>query len=145
MITALYVGFYTIIFFVLSTLVMRKRRELKIAIGSNGNEELERLISAHNNFMQYSIFMIMLLFFAEMEEILNPLMVHLFGVIFLVGRLLHFFSIAKFEAAKTPKTLKDAKAAVNNKFIFRVIAMQITFFCLIALAALLIINWLLQL
>ena len=135
MVTALYVGLYSIIFFVLSYMVVRKRRELKIAIGSNGNENLERLISAHSNFMQYSIFMIMLLFFAEMEEILNPTTVHLFGVIFLVGRLLHFFSLAKFEPAKTE---------INNKFIFRVIAMQITFFCLIALAVLLIINWILS-
>jgi len=116
-ITGFYAGLLALFFVWLSLNVVKLRRGHKVAYGSGGVEPLEQAISAHNNMSQYSPVMLLLLFFLEYQQA-HFLLIHLGGVLFIIGRLVHFKGM-------TEPNLKK-----------RVLGMQLTLFPILAYAAL---------
>ncbi|MGH1441629.1 MAG: MAPEG family protein [Cellvibrionaceae bacterium] len=117
MITGFYAGLLALFFVWLSLNVVKLRRRYKVAYGSGGVEPLEQAISAHNNMSQYSPVMLLLLFFLEYQQV-HFLLIHLGGLLFVIGRLIHFRGMTEPHLKK------------------RVLGMQLTLFPILAYAAL---------
>ena len=81
---------------VLTALVIRARRRLQVAVGSEGSPELERSIRAHGNFTEMTpIFLIGLLLLELVDSYLW--WVAILGVLFIIGRVLHARSLSVTE------------------------------------------------
>jgi uncharacterized membrane protein YecN with MAPEG domain len=94
MITSLYAGLLGILFFIISIQVIIGRRSHKISLGPGPNNEIGKLVSAHANFTSYAIFLIVLLGFLEYQELFPEWVIHTFGCLFTLGRILHFKAFA---------------------------------------------------
>jgi len=92
MTTALYAALLGLFFIVLSFIVVGKRRQFKIGIGSNGEIMLERAIRVHANFAEYVPFALLLMLLAEYSG-LAAIYLHIFGVMLLLGRLSHAWGV----------------------------------------------------
>jgi len=127
MITSLYTALSAIILIFLSIKIIQNRRASKVPLGNEGADFLQRKIRAHGNFIEYTpIFLIMLLL-AEMAG-LNKYFIHFFGIIFIVGRIVHSYGIRIAEVK-------------NRNFLFRQAGMFCTFFCLSSLALILLFQF----
>jgi hypothetical protein len=119
LVTSMIASVLTFIFFKLSMAVIGLRRQNKVSLGSGGNEDLERAIRAHGNFVEYVPFGILLLAALELNGapwwlVLIP------GFSLIIGRLFHAQGI------RTPPP----------DFSKRVLGMKLTFGTLISLAVL---------
>lgn len=94
MTTAFYAGLLAILFIVLSFRVIAKRNQYKVAIGSNGQELLQRAIRVHANFAEYVPFALLLMFLAEYSG-LAPLYLHILGIALIIGRLSHAYGVSQ--------------------------------------------------
>lgn len=103
MITQIYAGILGLIFCVLSIYVILNRKRLHISLGS-GDDHLTRSIAVHTNFIQYTVFFIVLLFLCEKSGMFQYF-VHIFGVLFTVGRLLHIYGLLVMEKKPMPQYL----------------------------------------
>ncbi|MBC8259072.1 MAG: MAPEG family protein [SAR324 cluster bacterium] len=92
MITPLYIALSAILVVVLSIKVMRTRGRTKIYIGDGGNEELSIAIGAHSNATQYLPIALLLLFSLEYNQV-NLIIVNVFGIFLLIGRLFHVYGL----------------------------------------------------
>lgn len=118
-VTSVIASILTIVFIRLSFAVIRLRRANRVAIGSGGNEELERAIRAQGNFAEYVPFGIILI--ACLEANGAPWwLAAVPGMTLIIGRLIH----AKGINEPPPNFRK------------RVLGMAFTFNTLIALAVL---------
>ena len=125
LITAIIASILTIIFIKLSFNVIALRRKNQVGLGSGGHDDLERAIRAQGNFAEYVPFGIILIACLELNG--APwFLVALFGVMLIVGRLIHAKGI------RTPPP----------DFSKRVLGMKFTFSTLIALVFLNL-GWLL--
>lgn len=130
MIFSLYAGLLGLYFLFASVAVIRKRRAKQVAVGTGKDRELAAFVYAHENFQNYSpIFLILL---AIGEFILGRWnlsgLVHLFGSLFIIGRILHWLGMTKYELQTPPN------------FNYRVSGMVLTFSCLFCLSLLAIIG-----
>ncbi len=96
MITAFYAALLGLIYLSLSIRVITARHKYKIALGDGDNFKLLRKIRAHQNFMEYTPIFIILLGFCEILG-LKKEFVHAFGMLFLIGRIVHAYGISKGE------------------------------------------------
>jgi uncharacterized membrane protein YecN with MAPEG domain len=115
MIFVLYVVLAVAIIGYLSMNVIKMRRFHKVSMGDGGVELLQLAISAQLNAVEYIPIGLILLFALEMNSS-NILLVHVLGLAFITGRLVH------------------ARGMLTNKMKPRVIGMHITFYTLIAMA-----------
>jgi len=92
-ITAFYASFLAILYIVLSARVILMRREARVELGDGSNRELLRRIRIHANFAEYVPFALLLMALAESLAPPRPL-IHLAGVLLLVGRLLHAWGVS---------------------------------------------------
>lgn len=98
--------------------VINQRRQHKVALGDGDVEPLRRARSAHSNATEYLPISLILLFLLETNG--TPLLLlHLCGVAFMSGRIVHAYAI------------------LQSKLKFRVLGMLITFS---TLAALILLN-----
>jgi uncharacterized protein len=97
MITSLYAGAAALGLILLSLRVIRLRRRYRISIGHQGNEEMERAIRVHGNFVEYTPFFLILLTLAELQG-LPAAALHGAGACFLFARISHVFGL-RSEAA----------------------------------------------
>lgn len=120
MITSIFAALLGLFYFFLSIFVVRSRRRLKISLGDGGNPEMLQAISAHSNFQAYTPFLLILLLLIEL--VTNPpiALVVIFGILILLGRILHFQGI------------------VTNNFKLRVPGMILTLFPMLAMSLILI-------
>jgi uncharacterized membrane protein YecN with MAPEG domain len=121
MITQLYTGILGLIFCILSVNVIVSRRQKGASLGTEDDTVL-RKVSAHNNFTQYSVFFIILMFLCE--DLLNTYLLHTAACIFLLGRLSHIYGILYTETLERPK------------YVFRVFGMTLTFILIVAMSVL---------
>jgi uncharacterized membrane protein YecN with MAPEG domain len=101
---ALYVGLFGILLIVLSLRVSFARRDARVALGDGDNELLRRGIRAHSNFVEFVPIALLLLMLAEHTG-LGSLLIHLFGIVLLAGRISHAYGISQ----------------TNEVFIFRMV------------------------
>ncbi len=132
MTTALYAALLTIIFIVLSVHIIRWRRKYRVAIGDGGDHEMKRRVRAHSNFLEYTLFFLILLGYAEING-LPPYAVHCLGVVFIIGRCMHAYSLLKAE--------QYVNGVITAYPLWRMWGMICTFSCLAVLSALLVVQY----
>ncbi len=95
-ITPIYAGLITLLFIVLSFKVFGARGKAKISLGDDGgkHEQLTRTLRAHGNFTEYVPLVLILMLLAELSQA-PVLIVHLIGVVIVVGRLMHAYGISQ--------------------------------------------------
>ena len=133
MITSFYAGILGIIFVWLSMNVAKGRGEFHVALGDDDNFEMQRRIRAQGNFAEYTPIFLILLVLAEHNGFYN-LAIHFSGILFVTGRIMHAYSLLKAEI------YQDKKITAYPKF--RVAGMMMTFFSIISLSAILIVEYL---
>jgi len=109
-ITSFYAALLALLFIYLCRNVIVYRRSHRIAIGDDGQPELLRRMRVQANFAEYTPLALLLLAFAESQSLM-PWLLHILGVAFLIGRILHAFGVSR-----TPET-----------YVFRTSGMALTF------------------
>jgi len=97
--------------------VIKKRRKNKVSIGDGGNEELKIAMAAQSNAIEFVPIALLLLFALEYNHA-NILVVHMFGVALMIGRVIH------------------ARSLLSSHFKGRVLGMQVTIYTIIGLGVL---------
>lgn len=133
MITGLYAGCLGILLVLLSLNVIRFRRRSRVALGENGNFELTRAIRAHANFVEYAPMFLVLLALAEFQN-LPAIAVHLFGLVFVIGRVLHAYSLLIHE--------RYVDGVIQHNPTWRMVGMMCSFNVLGILSLILLIQFL---
>ncbi|AWL11747.1 Inner membrane protein YecN [Saliniradius amylolyticus] len=88
MITLLYASVLAILLLVLSYNVVTYRRKHQISTGDGGNKLLEIAARAHGNAVENIPFALLLIYLLEQSG-LAPWIIHLLGIVLLLGRLSH--------------------------------------------------------
>jgi uncharacterized membrane protein YecN with MAPEG domain len=87
-VTSFYAALLALVYVWLSLRVIRTRRAERIGLGDGDNQRLRRAIRAHGNFVEYAVFALLLMAFAELQGA-PGWAVHLLGLALLAGRLCH--------------------------------------------------------
>ncbi len=114
MVSVVYISILALLIVWLSLNVIKKRRSNHVSIGDGNNEELEISIAAHSNAIEYIPIALLLLFALELNGS-NMLVVHLFGLLFVVSRVVH------------------ANGMLSSNLKVRVLGMKITIFTIMGL------------
>lgn len=106
MITSLYAGLLGIFYVFLSFRVATLRKKLKVGLGDGGEKKLAKAIRVHGNFSEYTLFIIVLMYFAEMQSIIlfgisTPIIIHIIGMILLFARGYHAYGITQHSGLST--------------------------------------------
>ena len=96
MTSALYAALLGFMLIALSVNTVIKRRTFRVGIGDGENMGMTRCMRAHGNFTEYTPVFLILLILNEMMG-LSPLWLHVFGVTFMAGRVMHAYSLLKGE------------------------------------------------
>lgn len=96
MITAMYAGCLGLMMVALGFNVTRYRRRYRSALGDAGEMGLIRVMRAHGNLAEYAPLFIVLLALAEWQK-LPAYAVHVLGVVFIAGRVMHAYSLLAHE------------------------------------------------
>lgn len=132
---SIYGAVLAIIYVFLALYVINARGKYLSAMGDGGHHELQMRIRAHGNFNEYTPLFIVLLGVAEYNGLVTWA-VHAFGAVYVLGRLLHAYSLLKHEKYEGDK--------LTTSVIFRRRGMEITLYSLLILSAVLIIQFVLK-
>ena len=92
-ITALYAALSTLLILLLAARVIVYRRTHKIGLGDADDAELRRRIRVHGNAIEYVPLGLVLLLLLELDQTV-PLLLHVFGILLLLGRLAHAWGVS---------------------------------------------------
>lgn len=87
-VTALYGALTALLIIALSLRVVKLRRAQGIGLGDGGNKEILHAMRVQANLVEYAPIALLLLLFLELNLLARPWL-HLFGVVFIVARLIH--------------------------------------------------------
>lgn len=93
MITALYASILACMFLVLSYNVIFMRYRHKIAVGDGGNKEMQKLLQARANFVDYVPLALVMLLVLETQTT-RPDMIHALGITIVLSRLLQGWGLS---------------------------------------------------
>jgi uncharacterized membrane protein YecN with MAPEG domain len=113
----IYAAILALLFVYLSFRTIGLRRRLQIGIGHSENPQMLRAMRVHANFAEYAPLALLLIAMVEAQGAASWL-VHGLGGLLTLGRLLHAYGVSQ----------------VNERFIFRVSGMVMTFNTLIIAA-----------
>ena len=86
--TSIYAGFCGLMLCWLALQTIKLRRANKVKLGDGGVAELQAAIRAHGNFAEYMPIVLILLFLLEYNGT-HPVIIHIIGIAFMVGRYTH--------------------------------------------------------
>ncbi|WP_417507896.1 MAPEG family protein [Marinomonas gallaica] len=94
MITPIYAALLAFLYVFLSARVIKLRLKYKVGIGDGEHTLLTRAIRVQANFSEYIPFALLLVW---MYESMNgaPVLVHIFGAVLCIGRLLHSYGVSQ--------------------------------------------------
>ncbi len=92
-ITPLYAGLLGLWFLLLSIHVIRFRWA-GISLGDGGRPEVNRAIRGHGNFAEYVPLVLLLMALLETGGVIAPWVIHLIGLMLLIGRVLHAIALS---------------------------------------------------
>lgn len=119
-VTSLYIALCALFLVYISIQVVRQRYRTQISIHGYESPELGRAIRAQGNFVEYVPMILLLMAGCELSDG-SIYILHLAGILLLVSRILHYYSLTKVE---------PVELSVGNKtkaFRFRMAGMIITF------------------
>ncbi len=93
-ISGIYSALAALIILVLSVRVVLRRGETRIGIGDGGDHELSKRVRAQANAVEYIPISLILLLVIEWNQTL-PAIVHAFGIVLIVGRVLHGIGLSR--------------------------------------------------
>ncbi len=97
MITAIYAGLAALFTIFLIFRVVNIRRSEKISVGFKDNDNLERAMRVHANFIETAPLGLFLILLLELQD-LNSLFIHLLAITLLAARFVHFQGFKSEEA-----------------------------------------------
>lgn len=128
-VTILFASLLTLLYLYLTWQVIRRRREYRTPYGfSDQHPDLERAIRAHGNFQEYTPLFLILLYLFE-TTIKLPWLCYLLGILFLLGRVSHAFSLLSEEAKRLKK---GERLSVAFRLRFFAMAQTLTVFAVLA-------------
>jgi uncharacterized membrane protein YecN with MAPEG domain len=92
-ITGLYAALLTLLILGLAVRVILARRRTSIGLGDGGDRSIACAIRAHGNATEYVPLALILLLVLELNQTL-PLLLHVFGIALVVGRIVHAFGLS---------------------------------------------------
>lgn len=98
MITTLYAGLLAILYLGLTAYVIRGRYKHRVGLGDGGNPDLARRVRMHGNFAEFVPFALLLLLLLDIAR-MEPVIVHVLGIMLLTGRVAHVWGLHKSDAA----------------------------------------------
>jgi uncharacterized membrane protein YecN with MAPEG domain len=119
----IYAAVLALLFVALSVRVIRQRMRVQAAIGTRGDQALERAVRVHGNFAEYVPFSLLLLLIAELQDTL-PILLHVLGLTLVLGRLAHAWGVSQ----------------VNESMKFRQVGMTSVFVVIVFAAATVLVN-----
>ena len=120
-ITGIYAALATLLAVILAFRVIVLRQSTRTGIGDGGDHELAKRIRAHANAVETLPLGLVLLLLVEWNQTL-PLLVHIFGIALIVGRVLHAFGLSRTAGASAG----------------RIVGMGVTLMALLGMALLLL-------
>lgn len=96
MITTLYAGLLAILYLFLSAYVIRGRYKYQVGLGEGGNPALARRVRIHGNFVEYVPLALLLLYMVDYAQY-SPFIVHMLGMMLVIGRVLHAWGLSTSE------------------------------------------------
>ena len=93
-VTPIYAGLLALLYVFLSFRVIRMRRGARINLGDGGDAEMQRRMRVHGNFSEYVPLTLILMFLAEWLD-QSVWLLHLMGVLLLVGRTAHAYGVSQ--------------------------------------------------
>jgi len=93
MTTSTYAAMLGIIYVLLSLNVVRCRFKYKVSLGDGGDNNMERAMRTHGNFIEYTPIFLILLSMAEINGA-GAFYIHAIGSTFLAGRIAHIYGLA---------------------------------------------------
>ncbi|HEX7369340.1 MAG TPA: MAPEG family protein [Rhodanobacteraceae bacterium] len=93
LIAAFYTALGALLILALAVRVMWLRNKRGVGLGGGGNEDLVRAIRAHANATEYLPIALLLLVLLAFEQT-RPALLHLFGIVLIVGRILHAIGLS---------------------------------------------------
>ena len=93
--TSIYAGFCGLMLCWLALQTIKLRRANKVKLGDGGVAELQAAIRAHGNFAEYMPIVLILLFLLEYNGA-HPVIIHIIGIAFMVGRYTHAKGILNY-------------------------------------------------
>jgi hypothetical protein len=93
-VTSLYAALLALLLVVLAVAVVRVRLRDRVGIGHGGNDRLALRVRAHANFTEYVPMALLLLLLLEVCGTDRALL-HAFGILLVVARLLHAFGLSR--------------------------------------------------
>lgn len=103
-ITGIYAALATLLVVFLAYRVIVRRRSTRTGIGDGGDQELAMRIRVHGNAVENLPLGLILLFLVEWNQTL-PLLVHIFGIALIVGRVLHAFGLSRSSGASSGRVV----------------------------------------
>lgn len=95
-VTGIYAALGALLLLVLALRISLVRRSAGVGIGDGGNHELNKRIRAHANAAEYLPVALLLLLLLDLGQT-PPLWLHVFGVLLIVGRVLHAIGLSRTE------------------------------------------------
>jgi len=92
-ITGLYAAIAALLIVVFAVRVTLRRRAISVGIGNGGDAILARRVRVHANAAEYLPLALILLLILELNQT-QPLLLHVFGCLLIVGRLLHAWGLS---------------------------------------------------
>jgi uncharacterized membrane protein YecN with MAPEG domain len=131
MTSSLYIALCGFLYIVLGIHVIRGRRLYRVVVGDGGNVNMLRRIRAQGNFAEYTPIFLILLFVSEISG-LRPFCVNLFGLVYLIGRMIHTYGLLEAE-----KIIEGNIQGLR----YRIIGIVSTFACLLGLSCYLLARY----
>lgn len=94
-ITSFYAALLTIFYFYLVMRVVKSRWDEKVALGTGNSKILLKRVRIHGNFIENIPLSLILLAMIEIQKLTSPLILHIFGTILILTRLLHNIGLTK--------------------------------------------------
>jgi len=109
-VTPLYAAVLALMFVAMSVRTLRLRRQLRIAVGDKGDQQMLRAMRVHANFAEYVPFSLLLIYMFETRSGTGVL-IHALCVCLIVGRFSHAYGLSR----------------VDEDYRYRVFGMSMTF------------------
>jgi uncharacterized protein len=93
-VTGIYAALGALLLLVLAVRISLARRSARVGIGDGGNHELSRRIRAHANAAEHLPIALLLLLLLDLGQT-PPSWLHVFGVLLIVGRVLHAIGLSR--------------------------------------------------